>query len=111
MRFQYGIGDWVQYRQLPDLVEVDLHWCGLEGGQYYENMQQVWERVLGAITEAHSKKKKFVLFTHGWSSSRVGKTTARSQVRKLMLSKTVTPYIDRSACIQHDSVFVAAIRQ
>lgn len=109
-RFYCEAGDWVKYRQLPDLIEVDFHWQEMERGLHYENMQQVWDQALRALTEAYTQKKKFVLFTHGSSTSRIGKTTARSQVRKLMRSKIVTPYINRSACIQHDSVFLAAIR-
>src|ERR1035437_9916430 len=50
------------------------------------------------------------MFLHGWSTSRPGNTTSRSQVRKLMQSKESTPYIVRRDCIQHDTVFVAAIR-
>lgn len=103
-------GDWARYRQLPDLVEVDFHWLGEEGGLYHENMNTVWVRALSALAKAYEQEKKFVLFTHGWSTSRIGKTTARSQVRKLMRSKFATSYISRRTCIQHDSVFVAAIR-
>lgn len=110
MRFSYKTGDWVQYRQLPDLIEVDFHWVGENGGSYYENMDAVWERALSALAQAYTQDKKFVLFTHGWSTSGMGKTTARSQVRRLMRSKFATLYISRDTCIQHDSVFVAAIR-
>lgn len=49
-------------------------------------------------------------FNQGCFTSRLGKTTSRSQVPKLMASKKATPYILRSQCIQHDSAFVAAIR-
>lgn len=103
-------GDWVRYRQLPDLVEVDFHWLGEKDGLHHENMDAVWVRALSALAEAYKQEKKFVLFTHGWSTSRIGKTTARSQLRKLMRSKFATPYISRKNCIQHDSVFVATIR-
>lgn len=110
MRFIYEVGDWIRYRQLPDLIEVDFHWAKMETGLYHENMQQVWDQALSALIEAHAQRKKFVLFTHGWSTSRIGRTTARSQVRKLMRSRVATPYIARPTCIQHDSVFLAAIR-
>jgi hypothetical protein len=73
-------------------------------------MGNVWERAFEALRGAHEQGAKYVLFTHGSSTSRLGKTTARSQVRGLMRSKEATPYILRSKCIQHDTVFVAAIR-
>jgi hypothetical protein len=110
--FQKGSGDWKEYRQLPELVEVDLHHSerGPRQIPYYEAMDEVWGRCHGAIRDAHEQGKKYVLFTHGWSTSRPGRTTARSQVRGLMRSKEATPYVDRKRCIQHESVFVAAIK-
>jgi hypothetical protein len=80
------------------------------GRPYWERMDSVWDRALEALEKAQEQGVSYVLFTHGWSTSSPGKTTARSQVRKLMRSPTATPYILRSECIQHESVFVAAIR-
>lgn len=111
--FQQGWGNWAEYRQLPRVMEVDFHYTKEEGyglGSYYLNMQDAWDRSLRALEEAQREGFQYVLFTHGWSTSRIGKTTARSQVRKLLRSKAATPYVIRRDCIQHNSVFVAAIR-
>ncbi len=103
--------DWVEFRKLPDLMEVDFHWSE-EGaqGHYRENMDAVRKVVLQSLVQAQEQGKQFVLFTHGQSTSHSGKTTSRSQVRGLMRSKEATPYIIRSQSIEHSSVFVAAIR-
>lgn len=109
--FKRMAGDWVRFRELPNLMERDLHWAGeTPTGAYWENMETVWRVALESLQAAQAQGKQYVLFTHGWSTSRVGKTTSRSQVRKLMASREATPYILRNQCIQHDSVFVAAIR-
>ena len=112
MTFKYGILNWVEYRKWPDLVERDFHWMNEPNtGLYHENMEAVWNSALQALIDAQKNGKKFVLFTHGGSTSRMGKTTSRSQVRKLMRSPAATPYIVRRDCIEQDTVFVAAIRQ
>ncbi len=110
--FKQGTGDWTQYRTLQPSMEVDFHW--LEYGRrevpYEEAMAEVWDTALEALKEAQQKGIRYVLFRHGHSTSRPGKSTARSEVRSLMRSKEATPYIIRRECIQHESVFVAAIR-
>jgi hypothetical protein len=113
MKFKYATLNWVEYRKLlPDMVEFDFHWANTSGkASYHENMDAVWDAGLQAIIEAQATGKKYVMFTHGSSSSRIGKTTSRSQVRKLMRSKIVTPYVVRAECIQQETVFIAAIRQ
>ncbi len=109
--FKFESRDWVEYRKLPDLLEYDYHLSGDNcGGSYYSNMENVLKGALRCIKKAQDDGKKFVLFTHGWSTSRIGKTTTRSQIRKLMRSKEATPYIVRKDCIQHYSVFLAAIK-
>lgn len=111
MKFKYENRNWVEYRQLPELMEVDFHWLDEDSrGLYHENMQVVWDRAPRSLIEAQETGKQYVMFRHGWSTSRIGKTTARSQVRKLLGSKEATPYVIRRECIQHDSVFVVAIR-
>lgn len=111
MTFKYEMRNWIEYRQLPNLREVDFHWMNEEPrGDFYENMQAVWDVALRSLKEAQQQGKSYVLFTHGWSTSRIGKTSARSQVRKLLRSKEATPYVIRRDCIEHSSVFVAAIR-
>lgn len=109
--FKHRSINWVEYRRLPNVLEVDFHWSGEEySGNYYENMELVRQRALKAIQQAQEEGRQFVLFTHGHSTSRNGSITARSQVRGLMRSKDATPFILRSECIQQSSVFVAAIR-
>ena len=109
--FKKESGDWKIYKQLPNSVIVDFHYSDADSmGSYHENMEWVYEMTLNAIEQAQKEKKDFVIFTHGCSTSRRGKTTSRSQVRTLMRSKDATPYIIRKECIQHYSVFVAAIR-
>jgi hypothetical protein len=109
--FIRGVGNWVEYRELQNLQEIDFHPAGQDpGGAYYENMAAVRERALSGLIEAQANGFSYLLFKHGWSTSHRGKTTSRSQVRSLMRSKEATPFIIRSRCIQHYSVFVAAIR-
>jgi len=110
--FKHEFRNWTDYRNLPRLKEVDFHWP--DQGEYHEcreSMGLVETRALDAIKSAYeSGDTDYVLFAHGWSTSQRGRTTARSQVRGLMRSKEATPYIDRKRCIQHHSVFVAAVR-
>lgn len=111
--FRKGQGDWTQYRNLPSVVEVDFHHDGRRDPRvmsYDEVMAGVRHQALEALKSAYEQGRCYVLLIHGWSTSRIGKTTARSTVRDLMRSKEATPYINRRECIQHESVFVAAIR-
>jgi len=110
--FRHGSGDWTRYRSLPGLVELDFHPRSgdADHAPYWDRMEKVYRDAVEALRRAQTLGKQHVLFTHGWSTSRLGKTTSRSQVRKAMRSKDATPFIVRSECIQHDSVFVAAIR-
>lgn len=105
--------DWTEFRKLPDSIEVDFHYseCGPREVSYDEAMQVVWDNALDAIRRAHSLGLKYVIFTHGQSTSRPGKTTGRSQVRRLLRSREATAFVLRSLCIQHSSCFVAAIRE
>jgi hypothetical protein len=111
--FKKGSGNWTEYRKLQPSVEVDLHYSefGPREIHYWEAMGRLRNDALEALKDAHQRGIRFVIFRHGSSTSRPGKTTARSEVRNLMRSKDATPYIVRSECIQHESVFVAAIRQ
>jgi len=110
--FKRESGSWTQYRKLPSVVEVDFHWSehGPRELPYWEAMGQVHQTALESLKAAQESGNRYVLFRHGWSTSRLGKTTARSEVRSLMRSPEATPYIIRRECIQHDSVFVAAIK-
>ena len=110
--FEHVTGDWTKLRDVPGLVEVDFHWSEYGRPQlpYWERMEEVREVAYNALEQAYNSGDKFVLFTHGWSTSRPGKTSARSQVRTLMRSKGSTPFVIKSKSKQHDSVFLAAIR-
>jgi hypothetical protein len=109
------VGDWTEFRKLPGVREVDFHPDPNDDITmrlpYWEEMENVAKRALAALKDAYESGDQYVLFTHGWSTSHMGKTTSRSQVRKTMMSKEATPYIDRRRSIQHYSVFLAAVRR
>lgn len=110
--FKQEHGNWLEYRKLSGLVELDFHRADQESdAPYWIKMDNVLGEVLDHLQIAQNQGAKWLLITHGWRSS-LGwkKTTARSQVRKLMRSKEATPYIVRGECIQHQSVFLAAIK-
>jgi hypothetical protein len=109
--FKHDRRNWVEFRKLPDLDEVDFHWINEKSsGNYYENMDDVRKIALYSLLKAQQEGRQYVLLIHGWFTSRIGKTTSRSQIRGLMKHKDATPYIIRKNCIQHDTVFVAAIK-
>ena len=108
--FKHDNGDWTKFRALPNHDEVDFHFGKGSYVPYEERMEEVYETALACLKSAQAKGVQHVIFTHGSSTSRPGNTTSRSQIRKLMRSKEATPFIVRSECIQHPSVFVAAIR-
>ncbi len=111
--FEQATGDWTQYRKLQPSIEVDFHSSeyGPREVPYWEAMAEVRHKALEALKEAQREGIRYVIFRHGWSTSRPGKTTARSEVRSLMRSKEATPYIIRKECIQHEeAVFVAVLR-
>ena len=94
-------------------MEVDFHHGPQDCDeiQYCDAMAEVREEALEALKKAHNQGIRYVLFTHGHSTSQgFSHTTARSQVRGLMRSRDATRYITRKECIQLRSVFVAAIR-
>ena len=102
--------DWKEYRTLEGQIrEYDCHFGSDYGMAYHELMESIYDDVLKILQDEYNRGGDWVLITHGWSTSRRGNITARSQVRKLMRDKDATPFIDRKRCIQHHSVFVAAI--
>jgi hypothetical protein len=112
-----GVGDWTEYRRLPGVVEVDFHYDDVRQSSlnpkipYDERMDMIYNKTIDALQEAFNNPTTcYVLFTHGYSTSKIGKTTARSQVRNVMRSKEATPFILRKNCVRDNSVFVAAIR-
>jgi len=107
-KFVHENGNWTDYRKLPNNLEIDLH-LGEGFGEYSERMEEIREDVLKILASAQNEGNKYVIFCHGHSTSRIGKTTTRSVIRSVMRSKEATPYIIRSKSIQHYSVLVAAI--
>ena len=111
--FKKATGDWTLL-QRASCIEVEFHHELNDGRReepYYEEMmREVHRKSLAALEVAYTYGIEHVLFRHGCSISRIGKTTSRSVVRGLMQSKVATPYIVRSRCVQHESVFLAAIR-
>ena len=114
-KFQTGRGPWEQYRSQLSLSksdEVDLHFGKRDPSSmsYAEAMAGVTGLVMASLEAARRQGRPYVMFIHGSSTSRRGKTTARSQVRNFMRSKAATPLISRSGCIQHNTVFVAKLK-
>lgn len=111
MKFKFENGDWTNYRRLPNLRELDLHYSTYESlGSFHDNMHEVKETTLAALKVAQALQAEYLLIRHGWTTSGIGRTSSRSVVRGIMRSKETTPYILRRTCIQHPSVFVATIR-
>jgi DNA-nicking Smr family endonuclease len=114
-KFQLGRGPWRQYRAqlgLSESDEIDLHFGKRDPSRmtFREAMAGVTDLVAASLEAARRKGRPYVMFIHGSSTSRRGKTTARSQVRNFMRSKHATPLIDRSGCIQHGTVFIAKLK-
>jgi hypothetical protein len=112
--FKREFGDWVKYRSSLNLSrddEVDLHLGRRDRSISYEEAMGENDGIVeGSLREAQRVGRLYVVFRHGSSTSRPGKTTARSQVRKFMRSKLATPLIERRDCIRHPTVFVAKVR-
>ena len=116
VRFQRGYGAWRQYRSrfgLTECDEIDLHFGKRDRTRlsFAEAMAEVVTIVIAKLEQARLNGRPYVMIIHGRSTSRRGKTTARSQVRNFMRSKDATPLIDRKGCIQHDTVFVARLKE
>jgi hypothetical protein len=114
-KFQSGRGRWERYRSQFNLSrsdEVNLHFGKRDPSlmSYAQAMAGVTALVAASLQEARRQGRFYVMFVHGSSTSRRGKTTARSQVRNFMRSKQATPLIDRKGCIQHVTVFVAKLK-
>ena len=110
--FKRELRDWTEYRKLDGRIqEYDCHFGPDYGMDYYQLMACIYDGALKVLQDEYNAGGDWVLITHGWSTSRQGNITARSQIRKLMRGKDATPFIDRKRCIQHDSVFVAAIKK
>jgi hypothetical protein len=123
-KFAMEHGDWGKYRELPGVCEYDFHRAetgppeigppeiGPPEIDYQSAMASVRDDALNELRKAHANRAcQYLLLRHGHSTSRLGKTTTRSVIRSLMRSPDATPYIDRAKCIQHQSVFVAALKR
>ncbi len=113
--FIQGKGDWTLYRK-ANQSELDLHpkpakqMNGPREKSFEENMCEVHDKTLEALTQAYRDGKESLLVIHGKSTSRPGKKSSRSVVRALMRGKESTPYINRAACVQHGTVFLAVLK-
>jgi hypothetical protein len=103
--------NWTRYRG-PEVKEVDLHFGKRDrwGKSYEEVMADIPDLVKSELHKAAREGYAFVMFIHGYSTSRPGKTTIRSQVRGFMRSKAATPLIERRYCVKHDTMFRAKLR-
>ena len=113
MGFISADSNWVEYRKLPNCIEVDFHWVDGKKKReipYWEAMEQVESTAYNAIEKAWQRGLDFVLMTHGSSTSWPGRTTARSTIRALMRSKRVSPFVVKNRSIQDDSCFVVALK-
>jgi hypothetical protein len=113
VKFQQVHGNWTDLRSLPNMAEVDFHrqpWEPKSFVPFDERMDGFHEKALRALEKAQADGKQYLMLRHGYSTSGRGKRSAASVVRNLMRSKEATPYIIRSKCLEHLSVFVAAIR-
>lgn len=114
MAFQYDEdSNWSEFRKLPNHREVDFHWATDDSTtfEHWRAMAEVGRVTLRALQEAQRAGASYLLLLHGCSiGDAETQPNARSVIRGLMRSKTATPYIVRSRCIQHHSCFVAAIR-
>jgi hypothetical protein len=114
MPIQRRNSDWKLYRAQFSLTsedETDLHLGRRDPRQRYEDvMAEVRDIVETALIKAQKNNRPYVLFVHGWSTSRPGQTTARSVVRQFMRSPAATQYLERNGCIQDETVFLAKVR-
>jgi hypothetical protein len=115
MPIQKQTGNWTELRKRFALTpddEIDMHFGRRNPHTPYESvMADVAEVVESELRKALDNGRHYLMFVHSWSTSRPGKTTARSMVRAFMRSPAATPLIEREGCIQHDTVFVAKIRR
>ena len=108
-------GDWTRFRELPGVREVDFHYedAGNPWVQkipYWQRMEEVWSTAFEVLKSAQEEGYKYVLFIHGSSTSRPGRTTTRSVIRSFIRSTESTPFVIKSRSKQHDTVFLAVIR-
>jgi uncharacterized protein involved in tolerance to divalent cations len=96
---------------VPNSMLVDFHDGKNPYIAYWEKIKDWKTRVMTALEDAQKDGKEVIYFTHGSSTSRRGRKTARSVVRTLMRSKITTCYVFKSKSTQYETFFVAVIRQ
>jgi hypothetical protein len=78
-------GDWKLFRERFGLArtdEVDLHFSRRDPlTPYWEAMDELHEFVMNMVKRAQQNGRPYLMFVHGWSTSRPGQMTARSVVR------------------------------
>ena len=94
-------------REIDEYHYDTREWSELD---FYGRMHAIATNALQNLKQAYEDGISHVMFRHGHSTSRLGATSARSMIRGVIRDKAATPYILRSKCIQHNSVFIAAIR-
>jgi hypothetical protein len=112
-KFKKFYENWVALRSiynLGPLDELDLHFGSRLGIDFLQAMDQNERATERAVIEAYEQQRPYLLIRHGWSTSRPGRTTARSVVRGWMRSKAATRYIDRSGCIEHEAAFLVKLQ-
>jgi hypothetical protein len=67
---RFNNGNWVDYAKRPDTLTVDFHFGSGDGTPYWVRMEQNRQTALQALKDAQATGRKYVLFTHGLSTSR-----------------------------------------
>ncbi len=101
-------GDWEFLKYLGKIYYVDFYLP--EGKTFYEKMEQSHRIVINSLKYAQEEGYDYVLFNHGDSRSGPVLGSPKSAVRSIMKSKEAIPYIIKKKSIQHESVFLAAIK-
>jgi len=101
-------GDWDFLKYLGKIYYVDFYLP--EGKSFYEKMEQSHRIVINSLKYAQDQGYDYVLFNYGASTSRPVLGSPRSAVRSIMRSKEAAPYTIKKKSIQHESVFLVAIK-
>ena len=104
-------GDWTKLRRVPGLREIDFHRGRRDRTKsYMDCMAEVYQEAFDAIRQAHRDGYRYLLIGHGYSTSGPFRRTARSQIRRLLRSPEVTPFVNRSETVQHEACVRVALK-
>lgn len=104
-------GDRTLSRSLQNVVTIDFHRGRRDRSKpYWECMGEVWTEAEAAIRQAYEEGRSWLIIGHGQSTSRPFHVTARSNIRRLVRDKSMTPYILREQSVRHDTFFEVKIR-